>query len=265
MNTHDITWLGLIIGSLIILFPIWIFNHYRTKLIKPTIISVVRMAFQLFLVGIYLELIFEYNSIWINLLWVFIMIFAASFTIITRSDLTLRHMFVPLITAILTNVLINGLIYSFLIVGTDTIFSARYLIPIMGMVVGNSVNSSIIGIRKFYSSIYEQNEQYIYKLMCGANRREATFDYYRDAIIEAFNPVIASTATIGLIWLPGMMTGQILGGSNPAVAIKYQIIIVISIFAGSVITVFTALKLSERFAFNKRDLLDSKIFKKVSS
>jgi putative ABC transport system permease protein len=261
MNQHDISWTSLILGSLIFLIPIWIFYIYKTGLIRSTMIAIVRMAIQLFLVGLYLEVIFELNSILLNLAWVVVMIIAAGFVITSRSELSKKHIMFPLLIAIVINVIVNGAVYAFLIVGTDAIFYARYLIPIMGMVVGNSVNSTIIGLRKYFHSIKENEQQYIYMLMCGASQVEASFQFIRSALQEAFNPVIASTATIGLIWLPGMMTGQILGGSDPVIAIKYQIIIVISIFVGSVVTVYSTLKISKSFAFDNRDILRPEILK----
>lgn len=261
MNTVDISWLQLALGSLLIIFPIWIFFNFKTGLVKATLISVGRMSLQLLLVGLYLEIIFRIDSLFINLLWLAIMIIAAAYTVASRSELVQKTMFVPIIIAVSTNVLINSIVYGVFIIGDNNFFAARYIIPIMGMVVGNSVNSTIIGIRKFYHSLKENEETFIFNLMCGANLKQATASFMREALREAFNPVIASTATIGLIWLPGMMTGQILGGTNPATAIKYQIIIVISIFAGSVITVFTALVISAKFAFDERMMLKKDIFR----
>ena len=260
MNQQDISWLATGIGCLLMLIPILIFRFYKTGLVRATLIATARMILQLFLVGLYLEVIFEFDSPAVNLLWVIIMIVAAGFTIISRSELSKKRMFLPILIAIITNVLINGIIYAVFIIGSEAMFSARYLIPIMGMVIGNTVNSTIIALRNFFLSLKENEESYFYLLLCGASKDQAVFSFIRDALKEAFNPVIASTATIGLIWLPGMMTGQILGGSDPTTAIKYQIMIVISIFAGGVITVFTALMASKKFAFTQRDTINKKIF-----
>jgi putative ABC transport system permease protein len=76
----------------------------------------------------------------------------------------------------------------------------------------------------------------------------------RDALIKSFNPTIASMAVMGLIALPGTMTGQILGGSDPDVAIKYQIMLMISIFASSLISVLLTLALTRHKIFNKYEM-----------
>jgi putative ABC transport system permease protein len=259
MHVTDISWFNLAIGSVIIVIPFIIFYYYRTGLVKATAIAFGRMAVQLFLVGIYLKYIFEFNAIWLNVLWVVVMAFVASYTVVKRSELKQNKFYVPVFIGISANIFINGLLVAFIVIGTESFFNARYIIPIMGMFIGNSLNSSIIGLRSFYKSLSQDEERYRYYLMCGAEKSEALFPFLSEALKDAFSPTIASTATIGLIWLPGMMTGQILGGSDPLTSIKYQIMIMIGIFAGSVISVFVSLVLSKRFVFDKRDMFDKSV------
>jgi putative ABC transport system permease protein len=250
MNNTDITWLGLIFGVLSLIIPIFILIKYKTGLAKPTIIAFARMLLQLFLLGLYLNYIFELDSIYINLLWVVIMVIAAGFSVTKRSEIPLKIFFVPITTAVLINVLINTIFFAFLILGPEKTSSARYLIPIMGMVIGNTLNSSIVGIRSYFNVVRKNEDEYKYNLMCGANFAEAQKNFIAHALRDALNPGIASTAVIGLIWLPGMMTGQILGGSDPMTAIKYQIVIIITIFVGSVITLLVAIQLIKRVSFD---------------
>lgn len=264
MHATDISWFNLALGSIILLIPIIIFYYYRTGLTKPTLIAFGRMSIQLFFVGIYLKYIFEYNAIWLNVLWVIVMAFVASYTVVKRSELKQIKFYVPVLTGIIANVSVNGLLVAFIIIGTESFFNARYIIPIMGMFIGNSLNSSIIGLRSFYKTLSNDEERYRYYLMCGADKNEALFPFLSDAMKDAFNPTIASTATIGLIWLPGMMTGQILGGSDPLTSIKYQIMIMIGIFAGSVISVFISLTLSKWFTFDKGDMFDKRVLQSRS-
>lgn len=260
MNQEEISWLGLAFGSFAIAIPIVILYYYKTGLIKPLAIAFARMIVQLSLVGLYLEYIFDLNSIYINVAWVFIMILAASFTIVERVELKLRYFFLPIFLGIIADIVVNGSIFAFIVIGTDSFFDARYMIPIVGMLIGNCLNSAIIGVRGFYQKLINEVERYRYYLMCGATRNEAIFQFISESMKDAFSPTIASTATIGLIWLPGMMTGQILGGSDPLIAIKFQIIIIITIFVGSVITVFVSLNMSKRIAFDSFDMLDKSIF-----
>jgi len=251
----------MILGALIIIIPIIILYYYRTGLNKPLAIAFLRMIVQLSLVGLYLEYIFDLNSILVNIAWAVLMILAAAYTIVERVELQLKYFFLPILIGIIVGIIVNGSVFAFLLVGSDSFFDARYIIPIMGMLIGNSLNSAIIGVRSFFKKLSSDIERYRYYLMCGATRNEALFQFISEAMQDAFSPTIASTATIGLIWLPGMMTGQILGGSYPITAIKFQIMIIITIFVGSVITLFISLNLSKRFVFDEYDMFDRSIYR----
>lgn len=261
MFNQEISWIDLAYSSLLLLIPIFMFHYYKTRLVVPTLIAFGRMVGQLFLVGLYLEYIFLWDSAWINGVWIVVMIIAAAFMIVSRSELKKKYFLVPVIAAIVTNVLLNGSIFAFVVLSYDSLISARYLIPLMGMVIGNTLNATIIGIRSFFNGLIRDEARYNFYLMSGATPKEALFPFVSEALREAFNPVIASTAVIGLIWLPGMMAGQILGGQNPMIAIKYQILIVMTIFVGSVLTMFVSIFLAGGFAFDSYDRFDKRVLK----
>jgi putative ABC transport system permease protein len=96
----------------------------------------------------------------------------------------------------------------------------------------------------------------------GARFSEAAHPFIRDAVRGALAPTVASMATIGLVSLPGMMTGVILGGADPMTAIKYQIAIMIAIFTGTSITVYLAIVLTARIGFDSYGMLERSIFRK---
>jgi putative ABC transport system permease protein len=261
MQTTDISWTGLFLGSLILIIPFSVLWYYRTGMVRALLWAFVRMAIQLSLVGIYLRYIFEINSIVLNLAWVVLMIVAASFTISKRSNLRPKKFFMPLVIGILAGLVTNAVIFDLVVLGNDSFLNARYLIPIAGMIIGNCLTGAIVGTRSFYQSLSKDEDRYMYYLACGAARSEALFPFIRDSLKDAFSPQIASTAAIGLIWLPGMMTGQILGGSSPLTAIKYQILIMIAIFAAGVLTVWLSIILSKSSAFDELEMLDRGVFR----
>lgn len=261
MNAKDIDWINLLLGSLILVIPTLIFIKYKTGLAKPMISSMIRMGIQLFLVGFYLKYIFEWDLIWLNILWLIIIIFAASFTIYKRSNFNLKVFIIPILLGIISGLALNIIIIDLLILNNQNFFSARILIPISGMLIGNTLGASYLGIKTCYSNILKNEEKFKYSLMLGATRQEAMFPFISESLKLAFNPTIITNASIGLIWLPGMMTGQILGGSDPLLAIKYQILIIVGIFVGGVITVITSILTAEKFAFGENELIKPEIFK----
>lgn len=259
MNNHDISWLSLGLGSLLLLIPLFIFIYYKTKLVKPFIIAFARMFVQLLLVGVYLKVIFELDSVWLNLLWVLLMMVAATATILKRTEMKTKYFISSVSIGVFAGIALNTLIFAFVIIGFDVFFSARYIIPITGMIIGNCLSNAIIGIRAFYQGILNEEDYYRYNLVLSGSRKSALFLYISTALSEAFNPSIASLATMGLIWLPGMMTGQILGGTNPFIAIKYQMIVMVAIFASGVITTVVSILISQKSAFNDFDMLKKEI------
>lgn len=250
----DITLTSLLWGFLLLIIPTYFLYHYRTGLVRDTLIAAIRMTIQLFLIGIYLKYMFTLNLWWLNLLWVLIMAAVASHTIIHRTKLPLRRLFIPITIAMICSIAIIDIYFMGLIVRQDNLFEARYFIPISGMILGNMLSANVIALNTYYGAIRREQTSYLYHLANGATGAEARTPFMREALIKSFNPTIASMAVMGLIALPGTMTGQILGGSAPDVAIKYQIMLMISIFASSLISVLLTLAFTRRKTFDTFDI-----------
>ena len=127
------------------------------------------------------------------------------------------------------------------------------------MLLGNCIRSNILGLSSYYNKLQKEQTLYKYALANGATKKEALFPYMRNSLKTSFAPTIATMAVVGLISLPGMMTGQILGGSSPTVAIKYQIMLMITIFVSSIMTVVLTIFISNRFIFDSFHNLRTKI------
>ncbi|MBN2890451.1 MAG: ABC transporter permease [Bacteroidales bacterium] len=256
----DITYFNLALGFLLMAIPIAIFAYYKTGLVKSTIISVVRMTIQLFLVGFYLKYVFAWDKWWLNLLWGIVMMVVAAITIGNRSNMKRSLFIFPIFTALLISMIIVDGFFIGIVIKLDNVFAAMYFIPITGMILGNCLRSNVIALNSFYKTLNKDRTMYRFYIANGATREEALRPFMRESLRISFNPTIANTAVIGLISLPGMMTGQLLGGSTPDIAIKYQIMLVITIFVASIITVFLTIKIVNRFVFDKYDRLKAHLF-----
>ncbi len=225
-------------------------------------ISIVRMSIQLALVGIYLKMLFELNQPWLNGLWILMMLVVADFSILRRAGLKARYFALATFTAIASSILFSSGYLVILVIQPTHYYDARYIVPLAGMILGNCLQGNVIALERFYSALRRNENEYTTFLMLGATRWEAVRPYFRDAVKAALNPTIAGMATMGLVSLPGMMTGQILGGSEPWLAVKYQIAIMICIFTGNAIAAVVNLKLSLNSAFNAFDVLKDEVFVK---
>ncbi len=249
--TIDISTYKLAMGYIILLIPLFCLYYYKLGLTKDVIVAVIRMTLQLSFVGIYFSYIFDLNNPFLNLAWVFIMILVSVFTTIKRSNLKTKLFFIPVFLAIVVSLVLIDAFFLGFVIDLGNIFEARYFIPISGMILGNSMNHNIIGLNTYFNDLKSNNQLYYFILVNNNDQKNALLPYMQKAIKTAINPLIATMTVLGLISLPGMMTGQILGGSDPSTAVKYQILIMLAIFVSSHLNLVLTLIFSNRFVFDK--------------
>jgi len=253
------------IGSLLsmyalMLIPLAILFYLQLGVIREMLIGMVRMTIQLVLVGLYLKYIFQLNNLFMSLLWVAIMLVVANLSILSKAGLKRGPFFWRSLTGVAGSTLFVSGWFILVAIRPEPIYDARYMIPIIGMILGNCLRSNVLSLERFYSGIRKNENEFMTYLMLGASLREATLPYLRNAIRAAINPSIATMATMGIVSLPGMMTGQILGGAMPTTAIKYQIGIMICIFTATVVAAFINILLSLPVAFDDHQRLRENIF-----
>jgi putative ABC transport system permease protein len=246
----DISLLSLVLGYSVLLIPLAGLWYFRTGLLKDSLIGIFRMTLQLVFVALYLEFVFDLNDAWLNSLWLIGMIVVGVFTTIKRSGLNRKFFLLPLFTSGLISIVIIDLFFLGVIVRLDYFFDARYFIPISGMILGNSLNHNIVGMNAYFDGLVKNRDLYQFLLVNRNSQAVALAPFIRDALRKGLNPMIATMSVMGLISLPGMMTGQILGGSSPAIAIKYQIMIMLAIFTGCSLNLMLTILFSNRFAFD---------------
>ena len=256
----DLSRLALYYGLLII--PLAAMLWIRVPIVGKTLTAVVRMTLQLAFVGLYLQVVFKIDSPWLNSLWLLVMITVADLSIIRGCGLRLRRFLIPVFAALVAGTAVPLLFFVGPLLSRPHLMEAQYVIPIGGMILGNCLRADIIGIRNFYDSLRKGEKAFLLTLAQGARIKEAIMPYLRDACEAALMPTIATMATIGLVALPGMMTGVILGGTNPVTAIKYQMAIMVAIFTGTAITVILAIFMTIKTSFTPYGVLDSSCFKK---
>ncbi len=246
----DISLTSLAIGLLLLLIPLFFLWKLRTGLVRATLIAAGRMIVQLFLISIYLRYLFEWDLPWLNTLWVIVMALIATHTIGQRTGLKRRIVAVPAFTGFLISALVVGFFFLCLVLRLEHPFTAQYFIPIMGILMGNMLGVNVLSLSTFYSGLEREKATYYYLLGNGATRFEAWLPFMREAVIKSFTPCIANMAVMGIVALPGTMIGQILGGSAPDVAVKYQMMIVVITMSASMLSLILALWLSTRNAFD---------------
>lgn len=262
METLDIALPQMALLYALCLMPWLLLWLIGLRLSRDIGIGILRMTIQLSLIGIYLKTLFDLNEPWLNGLWIFIMLLVADLTILRRAGIKARYFALATFTAVGSSILFATAYLVALVIQPEHFYDARYVVPLAGMILGNCLQGNVIALERFYSALRKNENEYTTYLMLGATRWEAVRPYFREAVKAAINPTIAGMATMGLVSLPGMMTGQILGGSEPWLAVKYQIAIMICIFFSSTVASVLNLKFSLNIAFNEFDVLKEEIFER---
>lgn len=251
MGTIDISYLNLLVGFVLLIIPFYYLWKYRTGVVKATALSVVRMTVQLFFIGFYLKYLFFWNNPLINSLWVLLMIVMAAYTVLSRTNLRWQILLFPISVAFLVSATLVVTYFLGCVLQLKSIFEAQYFIPISGILLGNMLSANVIGLNTYYTGLQRERQLYYYLLGNGATHQEARSPFIKEALLKAFNPIIANMAVMGLVALPGTMIGQILGGSSPNVAIKYQIMIMVITFSASILSVIISITLASKKSFDE--------------
>ncbi len=201
----------------------------RLGLERDLLWGTVRTVAQLFLLGYVLRFIFAVEEPWLVLLILFGMILFAAWTIHGRMEKRPVAFFWPTLVSMLLSYFVIVFFATALVVGVDPWYLPQYVIPLGGMVVGNSMNAIALALDRLFSSLDKGRQEVELHLSLGATYREASRRPLKEAIRAGMIPTLNNMMAVGVVFIPGMMTGQILAGVDPMVAIKYQIMIMIMI------------------------------------
>jgi len=221
-------------------------------------IAAIRTFLQLYLVSYILTPIFASNEpLWV-FIFVIVVILLASWECSDRTKYTFKNQLPWVLFAMFIGNVIVGVLCIFFILQIHPPWDPGYVIPIIGMLLGNNVKGQSLGLDYALSHIIEEQSVIEAYLTAGATPWEATQHIRRGAFRIGLLPTIASMNIIGLISIPGMMTGQILAGSSPVLAARYQMIIMYLIAFGSMISMtISILALITRVIFDERERLQA--------
>ena len=250
-STIDISWWQLGLFMLVLIVPIIINRRFELGLGRDISVAVMRMSVQLILVGLYLNFLFELNNALLNIFWLLLMLAVGASAIITSTKLPRRLLYGPVLVGLISGLMPLLIVLLVLLLQPTPIYSAQYLIPLAGMLLGNSLSGNIVALQRLFNAFKDKQLEYHGALALGASPSQAAAGFVQSALRQSLAPVLASMTTTGLVTLPGMMTGQILGGVDPMIAIKYQLIILVAIFVMLSVSITVALILATRYTINE--------------
>jgi putative ABC transport system permease protein len=156
----------------------------------------------------------------------------------------------------LTGTTSSLLFFIFVVIHISPWYDPRYFIPIAGMFIGNSMTGISLGVSRLVDGITDNRHLIESALMLGASPKNASREIVNNAFDSAILPTINSMVGMGIVFLPGMMTGQILSGISPITAIEYQIAIMLGILGSVALSVILFVQMGYKTFFNNEHQLN---------
>ena len=223
----------------------------QLRLERDLLWGTVRTFAQLFLVGYVLEFVFAIETPWLVLLVFVFMVFWAAHAVRGRVRDSQVTVFAPTFLSMVISYLAVTILVTAVVFQVDPWWMPQYFIPLGGMIIGNSMNAITISLDRLFNELRGQRDRIELSLSLGATYQEATTSILRDTIKAGMIPSINSMMTVGLVSIPGMMTGQILAGSDPIIAIKYQIVVMLMLVASTAIGSMLVVHVIRRRCFTR--------------
>lgn len=225
----------------------------QLKLERPLIVASVRTVVQLLLVGLVLESVFRIEGWPVVLALAAVMTAIAGWTASARNKRTYPGIWVTTLVSVWAS---SWLITSFALLavlqGLKPWYQPQYAIPLLGMVLGNTLNGISVGLNTFTETLATRRERIDSLLALGATRWEAAREAIQHAVRTGMIPMINSMMVVGIVSLPGMMTGQLIAGMSPVEAVKYQVVIMFLIASATALGTVGVVVLSFQRLFNAR-------------
>ncbi len=257
MGIITLTYPDLCIAALLVIALSLLSFPLKLDLSRQLLIAGLRTTIQLSLVGLVLKALFEN----VNLLWMgavaAVMLLTAGREVMSRQKRRFAGMWgfgVGTLSMFISAFSVTFLALA-LIIGVKPWYEPQYAIPLLGMLIGNTMSGISIGLDRLTQMAWDQRGIIEGRLMLGQQWSEAIENVRKESIRSGLIPIINSMNVVGLVSLPGTMTGQILSGTVPVEAVKYQILIMFLVAGGTGFGTITAVWLGARHLFDERQRL----------
>lgn len=244
-----ISWLQLALAAGFMLVTGALSVALSLGLVKDLTVATIRTYLQLTALGLVLRWVFSASLWWIVLGLLGLMTLTATRLVLKRapdapSGLSLGVFLSLFVTGVVVTFTVTGVI-----VRVPVWYEPRYVVPIAGMVLGNSMTGIALTLERLFSDLDLRTDGILAMSALGATPWEAARPSVRTALRAGLIPTINSMAAVGIVFIPGMMTGQILAGADPVDATKYQIVVMLMVSAATAIGSIMAVMLSYRHRF----------------
>jgi putative ABC transport system permease protein len=243
-----VSWVELALAFALVLVAMAISAWQRLGLARGLAVGAVRAVAQLVAVGYVLTFLIAARRWYLVVAALLVMLVAATITATDRQRGRRRQLFVISGTAMLIGAGLTLAYVDAVVLRLRPWYDPQYLIPLFGMIIGNAMNGAALAAERLNGEIELRRGEVEAYLALGASPARATTNAVRRALVAALMPTVNMLMVVGLVSLPGMMTGQIIAGASPFTAVRYQIVVVFML-AGAVAVTSVVVALWYRRSF----------------
>lgn len=257
MNLIHLSALDLSFAAVLVILLSLLSLRLQLRVSRQILIAALRTTIQLMLIGFVLKALFAHVHLgWMSFI-ALVMLLVAGYEVRARQKYRFSGWwgFGLGTTAMFISSFTITLLALTVIIGVKPWYTPQYSIPLLGMMLGNTMTGIAVGLDRLTLSVWQQRVIIEARLMLGQSWNQAIGSIRRDSIRSGLIPMINAMAAAGLVSLPGMMTGQILAGAPPLEAVKYQILIMFLISAGTGFGTIAALWFGSQRLFDERQRL----------
>jgi putative ABC transport system permease protein len=230
---------------------------------RRILVAAVRTVLQLGLIGLVLREIFAVRMAVLVVVLVVAMTAFAAREAVSRSRRRYTGISIDAFLSVAASALIVGGVVTQVVVGVRPWYDPQYVIPLVGMILGNSLTGISLCLDRFLEHLATRTAEIELRLAFGATRSEALGGPLRDGVRTGMIPIVNAMAAAGLVSLPGMMTGQILAGSPPLQAVAYQVVVMFMIAAAVALGAMLVVLLAGRRLTNPDGTLRLELLRKL--
>lgn len=243
--------LHIVLGLLLLIIPAGALYLFDRSLLRTLSVAVCRMAVQLLVLCLIVWALVKYDHIWLSLLWLVILAVVSGVLALRRMKLPLAKYLLSVCTGLLVGTLLVGAYLLWACLPAENSFGARWLVPVMALLMGQNMTTLIRGLSTYQSALKADEQQYEFLRGNGTDHLHAVMPFVRRALQQVFAPTAANLSVMGLYAMPLLLCGIFIAGVAPINAFVVTLQLIFGCLASSVIALAVALWLADRQLFDK--------------
>ena len=243
--------LHIFLGLLLLLIPAGALYLFDRSLLRTLGIAVVRMVAQLLVLCLIVWALVKFDNIWLSLLWLVLLAVVSGVLALRRIKLPIARFLLPVSAGLLVSALLVGSYLLWACLPAENGFGARWFVPVMALLVGQTLTTIIRGLSTYQSALKADEQQYEFLRGNGTNHLQAVLPFVRRALQQVFAPTAANLSVMGIYAMPLLLCGIFVAGVAPINAFVVTLQLISGCLAASVIALAITLWLSDRQLFDK--------------